>query len=93
MILRRFLATIGIIAALAAGSHAAFAQGRKPAAAPAAEDAFHAAFLAYRAGDAIKLARNADLLDGHVLQPYAEYWRIKLRLEDAGSPEVRTYLA
>jgi len=94
MILRRFLVHLGIIAAFGLGTPAALAQAKRAAPKPpTVEDAFQAAYAAFRAGDAMKLARNVEQLDGHVLQLYAEYWLLKLRLEDTGSPEVRAYLA
>lgn len=52
-----------------------------------------AAFDAYRAGDAIKFSRYAKKLDGNVLKPWLEYWRVGLRLEDAQTGEVRAFLA
>ena len=88
MIFRAFLLAVSI----ATASGAAHSQGKK-AAAPTADDAFLAALAAYRAGDAIKLARNAALLQGHVLEPHAEYWRIRQRLDETASTEVRGFLA
>ncbi len=52
-----------------------------------------AAFDAYRAGDAIKFSRYAKKLDGNVLKPWLEYWRVGLRLEDAQTEDVRGFLA
>jgi soluble lytic murein transglycosylase len=57
------------------------------------DDAVLAAFDAYRAGDPIKLARHAKKLDRHVLAPWADYWRMSLRLEDAPRAEVREFLS
>lgn len=37
--------------------------------------AFISAFDAYRAGDAVKFARVAKPLEGHLLEPWIEYWR------------------
>ena len=51
------------------------------------------AHAAYRAGDPIRLARHAASLEGHVLLPYAQYWQVRLRLEEAASSEVRAYLS
>ncbi len=84
--------TLLLALAVAAGSGAAAAQKAKPAV-PSADAAFLAAYAAFRAGDAIKLARNAELLQGHVLEPYAEYWRIRLRLEETAPSEVRAFLS
>ncbi len=89
MIFRRFLT----IAALAASVGAALAAPNKRGA-PAANDGnpVLAAHAAFRAGDALKLARHAPALKGHVLEPYAEYWGIRLGLDDAGARDVRAFL-
>ena len=57
------------------------------------DDLIVSAQAAFRAGDALKLARFASALEGNVLQPYAEYWQLKLRLDEMPSTEVRAYLA
>src|SRR6476646_10770926 len=57
------------------------------------DEAILGAFDAYRAGDPIKLARQAKKLDGHRLTPWLEYWRVSLRLEDAPRAEVREFLS
>jgi len=56
------------------------------AGAPASQDDdFVAAQEAFRAGDAARLARHAQRLKGYVLEPYVEYYQLRLRLEDADS--------
>src|SRR5262245_39895320 len=50
-----------------------------------------AAYDAYRAGDAIKLARVSKELEGHVLQPWLEYWRVALTLDDTSGKDVRAF--
>ena len=67
--------------------------GAKPARALPADEAILAANAAFRAGDPLKLARYSAGLENHLLAPYLEYWRIKLRLEDVASGEVRAFLA
>ena len=84
----RHLCTIAL-ASLLAWSATVGAQTR----APNRDDAFLAAFSAFRAGDPIKLARQAAALEGHALLPYAEYWQLKLRLDEMPSAEVRAYLS
>jgi len=84
MIFRRFLT----IAALAACAATGFAAPKVPA----ADEALLKAHDAFRAGDAIKLSKVSASLGGHVLAPYLEYWRLKLRLEDTPAPEVRAFL-
>src|SRR5258707_11869461 len=56
------------------------------------DDAVLSAYDAYRAGDPIKLARHAKKLEGHVLTPWVDYWRIALRLEDTPAKDVHAFL-
>ncbi|HEY5900695.1 MAG TPA: hypothetical protein VIV54_24230, partial [Burkholderiales bacterium] len=78
---------------MAAAAVPAFA---KPTAAPrasaSADEALLSAYDAYRAGDALKLARVAKKLEGHVLEPWVDYWRAAMRLEDTPNEEVRAFL-
>ena len=57
------------------------------------EEAFLRAYDAFRAGDPMKLARAAAGLEDHVLAPYLEFWRLKLRLEEMSNSEARDFLA
>jgi soluble lytic murein transglycosylase len=63
--------------------------------APAAteDEALTGAYDAYRAGDAIRFARHAAGLEGHLLAPWLDYWRVAMRLEDAAGADVREFLA
>ena len=86
MILRRLLCILGLaIAGMGMG-----------AAAPktaATDEALLRAYDAFRAGDPMKLQKAAARLDGHVLAPWLEYWRLRLGLEDAAlDAEVRAFL-
>ena len=84
MIFRRFLT----IAAVAAWAVAASAAPKVPA----ADEALLKAYDAFRAGDALKLQRFASQVgSAHVLAPYLEYWRLKLRIEDAPDAEVQRF--
>ncbi len=74
-------------------SVAAFVTSPAAAATPATDDALTAAFDAYRAGDAIKFSKHARKLEGHVLAPWLEYWRLSFGLEDASPAEVAAYFA
>jgi len=58
----------------------------------APDDDFLAAREAFRSGDAVQLARHAARLDGYVLEPYVDYWRLRLRLNAASPNEVRALL-
>jgi soluble lytic murein transglycosylase len=57
------------------------------------DEALLAAYDAWRAGDAMKLARAAKKLEGHALAPWLEYWRASLRLEDASAADVQAFFA
>ena len=60
---------------------------------PAADEALLKAYDAFRAGDALKLQRfSSQVGSAHVLAPYLEYWRLKLRIEDAPDAEVQGFL-
>jgi soluble lytic murein transglycosylase len=57
------------------------------------DEAFLRAYDAYRAGDPVKLARLSSGLEEHVLAPYLEYWRLRLRLDDLSATEAREFLS
>jgi soluble lytic murein transglycosylase len=57
------------------------------------DEALLGAYDAYRAGDPIKFARHAKRLEGHLLEPWLDYWRLSMRLEDTPNREVREFLA
>ena len=100
MIYRGFrgpLLVLVTIAGLLAGAAAGLAAPKKAngaAAASSIDDAVLRAYDAFRGGELIKLQRAAAQVPAtHVLAPYLEYWRLKLRIEDAAvDPEVRAYL-
>ena len=83
---------LAFVAALA-GTLATAPLPAAPARAGRSDEPIIAAQAAFRAGDPLKLARHAAALEGHVLLPYAQYWQLKLRLEELPSTEVRAYLA
>lgn len=55
-----------------------------------------AAFLlardAFRNGERVRLGRQVALLQGHPLQPWAEYWSLRLQLDDNDAGGVPDYL-
>lgn len=57
------------------------------------DDAFLAAREAFRVGEAPRLARLADALHGHDLEPWARYWLLRLRLNDDDDNGVPDFLA
>jgi soluble lytic murein transglycosylase len=87
MVLR--LLTIAALVAVAAAAQA----NAKRAKAPDPDEAILAAHAAFRAGDAVRLARAAAGHEGHVLAPYLEYWQLALRLADAPAEEIAAFLA
>ncbi len=88
MIFRRFLTISGLLVALAPCAGAGHAAAKL---APADEGLLKA-YDAFRAGDALRLAKAAAPLGSHVLAPYVEYWRLKLRLEEKPDAELRAFL-
>jgi soluble lytic murein transglycosylase len=87
MILRRLFWILGLAIA---------GTGMGAAAAPktaATDEALLRAYDAFRAGDPMRLQKAAAKLNGHVLAPWLEYWRLRLRLDDAAmDAEVRAFL-
>ena len=51
-----------------------------------------AAREAFRNGERVRLARYTEALQGHPLQPWAEYWGLRLRLDGADASGVPDYL-
>jgi soluble lytic murein transglycosylase len=62
------------------------------AAATSAEERFLNARDAYKAGERVRLARSAEALGDHELRPWADYWRLRLKLEDGDSEGVADFL-
>lgn len=81
MIYRRFQTIASVCAVFFAGASLA------------SDDAVLGAHAAFRSGDPDKLARHASALQGHALEPWVDYWRLRLRIEDAKAPEVQGFLA
>ena len=63
---------------------------------PAFADKGDAVFLsareAFRNGERVRLGRQVEALQGHPLQPWAEYWALRLRLDDGDASGVADYL-
>lgn len=57
------------------------------------EEAVLLARDAFRASNVQALARVAPLARGHVLEPYVEYWQLRLRLEERSTEELRDFLS
>ncbi|MHB8770658.1 MAG: lytic transglycosylase domain-containing protein [Syntrophales bacterium] len=57
------------------------------------DKALLAARDAFVAGDRAKLARQAVKVRGHLLEPYAAFWGLRLRIEQADPGELHNFLA
>ena len=64
-----------------------------PVSAAHGDDDFTAMREAFRVNDTRKLDAYAPKLKGHVLEPYAAYWQLRSRLDDATPETVRAFLA
>lgn len=57
------------------------------------DDHFLAAREAFRNGERVRLAKNVEALQGNELRPWAEYWQLRLKLEDNQTDGVADFLA
>ena len=57
------------------------------------DDAFLKARDAARTGDSKQLEQLAPKFQGHSLEPYVQYWRLRVRLETREPAEIRAWLA
>jgi soluble lytic murein transglycosylase len=57
------------------------------------DDAFLKARDAARSGDSKQLEQLAPKFQGHVLEPYVQYWKLRARLEARDPAEIRAWLA
>lgn len=67
--------------------------GTGAASAASLDDAFLKARDAARTGDSKQLEQLAPKFQGHVFEPYVQYWRLRARLELRDPAEVRAYIA
>jgi soluble lytic murein transglycosylase len=77
---------VSLIAVLSAPTFATTLKG---------DTAFLTARDAFRAGETVRLAKSVEALRGHPLQPWAEYWQLRLKLDDETSdstPAIRSFL-
>jgi soluble lytic murein transglycosylase len=56
------------------------------------DDHFLAAQEAFEKGRAAQLASHAEALRGHVLEPYVEYWKLRLTIDDLPTQAARDFL-
>jgi soluble lytic murein transglycosylase len=64
-----------------------------PAVAERGDVAFVSAREAYRNGERVRLGRQLEALQGHPLHAWAEYWLLRLRLDDGDATGVTDYLS
>ena len=64
-----------------------------PALAERGDAAFLAAREAFRNGERVRLGRQIEALQGHPLHAWAEYWALRLRLDDGDASGVQDYLS
>jgi soluble lytic murein transglycosylase len=81
------ISALCLAAAAALGGAVVHAQARLTP-----EQHYLAARDAHAKGNAAALAPHARGLKGHVLEPYAEFWLLRLRLDQAGPGEVSDFL-
>jgi soluble lytic murein transglycosylase len=93
---RASLSALVLAVAFCGASDRAAAQAKSGAPKPAAvspDERFLAARDAYRQGQYPRLVENARHLRGYVLEPYVEYYQLRMRLEELPSEAVREFLA
>jgi len=79
---------LAVLATSVLQTRAAAAQGNA-----ALDEAFLAARDAARTGDSKRLDQIAPRFQGHLLEPYVQYWRLKIRFETREPEEIRRYIA
>ena len=72
---------------------APLAAGAAPRGKTSQDDHFLAAQEAFEKGRAPQLASHAGALRGHVLEPYVEYWTLRLGIDDLPAQTARDFLA
>ncbi len=81
-----------VVLAVAAALHVMPELAQANASATALDDAFLAARDAARTGDSKRLDQLAPRFQGHVLEPYLQYWRLKIRFDSRDPEEIRRYI-
>lgn len=77
------LPTASVLAAAAGIATAKPAPTHRVAPSSGSDDRFLMARDAFRLGERVRLAKAAEGLSGHDLEPWARYWVLRLRIEDA----------
>jgi soluble lytic murein transglycosylase len=91
---RLSLTGLALAVALVAAPAVAHAQAnaKSRGAAPTQDDRFLAAREALRVGQYAKVVEQAPHLKGYVLEPYVEYYLLRMKLEEVPATDVRDFL-
>lgn len=81
-----------LLVAVALGGGAAVQAQQPGAAALSGDEAVLEMQKAFRKGDKLRLAQLLPAARGHALEPWAAYWELRARLEEATPPEVDAFL-
>ena len=84
----RILTPLLVAAALGSGA----AQAQQGAAPLSGDEALLEMQKAFRKGDKARLAQLLPAARGHVLEPWAAYWELRARLDEAQPAEVEAFL-
>ena len=93
--LPNFMARLGLVLALLTGSAQGAAQTAAPApqALTAADQAMLDIKQAFDRGERSRLQSLLPQVRGHILEPWAAYWEMRLRLADAPAADVQAFLS
>ena len=89
-ILTPFLTAFALLGALCLPAPQAHAQGRDSS---WADDSIQEMAQAYKARDRKRMAQLLPQLRGYVLEPWAAYWELSARLDDASTTEIQNFLS
>jgi soluble lytic murein transglycosylase len=91
--LNKFVFSAALSAALCTALVAPAAAQNTSASAAAGDSLILEMSKAYKRGDKVRLAQLLPQAKGHALEPWAAYWELKARLDDATPQEVRGFMA
>lgn len=91
--LPNFMVRLGLVLALLTGSAQGAAQTAAPApqALTAADQAMLDIKQAFDRGERSRLQSLLPQVRGHILEPWAAYWEMRLRLADAPAADVQAF--
>ena len=91
---RAILTSISLLGGLlgSAGANAQAADAAPPRVATRADDSIVEMHQAFRKGDRKRLSALLPQARGHLLEPWAAYWELRVRLEEASPGEIQEFL-